>query len=81
VKQEVAWTVKHPGSFNGGVLSTAGGLGPAGLLRAKLLARKHRARLADTLIAQSCIDHEVRLVTRDADFRRFARLGGLRLAV
>jgi predicted nucleic acid-binding protein len=53
----------------------------AGRLRAKLLARKHRARLADTLIAQSCIDHDVRLVTRDADFRYFARVGRLRLAL
>lgn len=53
----------------------------AGLLRAKVLARRHRARLADTLIAQSCIDHDVRLVTRDGDFRHFARLGGLRLGV
>jgi mono/diheme cytochrome c family protein len=26
VQQKAAWTVKHPGSFNGGVLSTAGGL-------------------------------------------------------
>jgi predicted nucleic acid-binding protein len=53
----------------------------AGLLRARLLARRHRARLADALIAQSCIDHDVRLVTRDSDFRHFARLGGLRLGV
>ena len=53
----------------------------AGRLRAKLLARKHRARLADTLVAQSCVDHDVRLVTRDGDFRHFARLGGLRLAL
>jgi predicted nucleic acid-binding protein len=53
----------------------------AGALRARLLARKHRARLADTLIAQSCIDHDVRLVTRDGDFRHFSRLGGLRLAI
>jgi predicted nucleic acid-binding protein len=53
----------------------------AGLLRAQLLARKHRARLADALIAQSCIDHDVGLVTRDADFRHFARIGGLRLLV
>jgi len=37
--------------------------------------------LADTLIAQSCIDHDVRLVTRDDDFRHFVRLGGLRLAL
>jgi predicted nucleic acid-binding protein len=40
-----------------------------GRLRAKLLAR------------QTCLDHEVRLVTRDDDFRHFARLGGLRLAL
>ena len=53
----------------------------AGQLRAKLIARKHRARLADTLVAQSCIDHAVRLVTRDADFRHSVRLAGLRLAL
>jgi predicted nucleic acid-binding protein len=53
----------------------------AGQLRAKVLARRQRARLADTLVAQSCIDHRVRLVTRDGDFRHFARLGGLRLAL
>ena len=52
-----------------------------GLLRAKLVARRRRARLADALIAQACLDHGVRLVTRDDDFRHFARLGGLRLAV
>jgi predicted nucleic acid-binding protein len=53
----------------------------AGLLRARLIARGRRARLADTLIAQSCLDHEVPLVTRDLDFREFSRLGGLRLLV
>lgn len=53
----------------------------AGALRAKLISRRHRARLADTLIAQSCIDHDVRLVTRDDDFRHFARIGRLRLAL
>ncbi len=53
----------------------------AGLLRGKLIARRHRARLADALIAQTCLDHGVRLVTRDNDFRHFARIGGLRLAV
>lgn len=53
----------------------------AGRLRAKLIARRRRARLADALIAQSCVDHSVRLVTRDADFRHFARLGGLKLAL
>ena len=53
----------------------------AGTLRAKLIAARQRARLADTLIAQSCLDHGMRLVTRDDDFRPFARLAGLRLAL
>ncbi len=48
-------------------------------LRARLLHRGLKARLADTLIAQSCIDHRVALVTRDRDFRNFARHGGLRV--
>jgi predicted nucleic acid-binding protein len=51
----------------------------AGWLRAQVLKLKRRARLADTLIAQSCIDHDVGLVTRDVDFRVFLRAGGLRL--
>lgn len=52
-----------------------------GTLRARLIAKGRRARLADALIAQSCIDHGVRLVTRDRDFRHFVRPGGLRLAL
>ena len=52
----------------------------AGLLRARVLARGLRARLADALIAQACIDHEALLVCRDRDFRHYARLGDLRLA-
>jgi predicted nucleic acid-binding protein len=51
----------------------------AGSLRAEILGLKRRARLADSLIAQSCIDHDVGLVTRDADFRPFMRAGGLRV--
>ena len=51
----------------------------AGALRAKLLRLKRRAPLADTLIAQSCIDHDVALVTRDLDFRHLVQAGGLRL--
>ena len=50
-----------------------------GELRSRVLAKGLRARLADALIAQSCIDHEVGLVTADRDFRHFAKLGGLRL--
>jgi hypothetical protein len=51
----------------------------AGLLRARILAQGRRARLADTLITQSCLDHDVELVTRDRDFIAFARAAGLRL--
>jgi predicted nucleic acid-binding protein len=43
----------------------------AGALRAGVLRRKRKARLADALIAQLCLDHEVRLLTRDGDFRAF----------
>jgi predicted nucleic acid-binding protein len=52
----------------------------AGRLRSKVLGRGLRVRLADTLIAQSCIDHHVPLITRDVDFRHFAKLGMLVLA-
>jgi len=52
----------------------------AGQLRASILARNLRARLADTLIAQSCLDHNVALIRRDPDFRHFARYCGLKLA-
>jgi predicted nucleic acid-binding protein len=51
----------------------------AGQLRANLLRRGLKARVADTLVAQSCLDHDVALVTRDNDFRHFARHAGLRL--
>lgn len=51
----------------------------AGELRSRLLAKGLRARLADTLIAQSCLDHGVSLVTQDRDFRHFAKVGKLRL--
>ncbi len=51
----------------------------AGLLRAKARTNGRRARLADTLIAQSCLDHDVELVTRDVDFRYFAQAVGLKL--
>jgi predicted nucleic acid-binding protein len=48
-------------------------------LRSRVIAAGRRARLADTLIAQSCIDHDVSLVTADRDFRHFAKAGGLRV--
>lgn len=44
----------------------------AGALRASVLRRKKKARVADSLIAQSCLDQSTPLVTRDRDFRHFA---------
>ena len=51
----------------------------AGELRARILQLGLKARLADVLITQSCLDHDVPLITRDRDFRHFARHAGLRL--
>lgn len=51
----------------------------AGRLRATVLAARRRARLADTLIAQSCLDHNVPLVALDRDFRHFAAVSDLEL--
>ena len=53
----------------------------AGELRAKVLGKRRRARLGDALIAQSCIDHGIPLLTRDADFRAFAEAAGLDLVI
>lgn len=51
----------------------------AGMMRSKLILKKLKARLADTLIAQSCIDYKVPLLTADVDFRHFAKYFGLQL--
>lgn len=53
----------------------------AGGLRAKALAKRRKARLGDALIAQSCIDGGVPLLTRDGDFRAFAEAAGLDLVL
>jgi predicted nucleic acid-binding protein len=53
----------------------------AGELRAKVLAKRRKARLGDALIAQSCIDHGIRLLTRDRDFRSFAEAAGFDLLI
>jgi hypothetical protein len=52
-----------------------------GHLRAAVIAQGRKARLADALIAQSCLDHDVPLVTRDTDFRNFSRVRPLRLVL
>ena len=51
----------------------------AGVLRAKVLATRRKARLGDALIAQSCIDQSIPLITRDRDFRAFAVAANLNL--
>lgn len=51
----------------------------AGGLRAAVLKQKKKARVADALIAQSCLDQLTPLVTRDRDFRHFAAAAGLPL--
>ncbi len=51
----------------------------AGRLRAELISQGRKAPLADALIAQSCLDHDVALITRDADFGLFVRCAGLKL--
>jgi hypothetical protein len=49
----------------------------AGALRAKVLAKRRKARLGDALIAQNCIDHGISLIIRDRDFRSFAEAANL----
>jgi len=51
----------------------------AGILRSKVLGRRRKARLGDALIAQSCVDGGLPLLTRDRDFRAFAEAAGLAL--
>jgi predicted nucleic acid-binding protein len=53
----------------------------AGELRAKVLAKRQKARLGDALIAQSCIDRAIPLLTRDKDFLAFAAAAGLDLVL
>jgi predicted nucleic acid-binding protein len=53
----------------------------AGALRAKVLAIRRKARLGDALIAQSCIDQSIPLITRDRDFRAFAAAANLNVVL
>ena len=50
-----------------------------GITRAKLIKRRLKARLADSLVAQCCIDHDYPLITRDRDFRHFSKYCGLKI--
>jgi predicted nucleic acid-binding protein len=53
----------------------------AGALRAKVLATRREVRLGDALIAQSCIDQGIPLITRDRDFRAFVVAANLNLVL
>jgi predicted nucleic acid-binding protein len=52
----------------------------AGRSRRTLLENGLKAKLADSLIAQCCIDADVALIARDGDYRHFAKWCGLKLA-
>jgi len=50
-----------------------------GQIRRTMRLRGRRSRLGDALIAQSCLDHDLSLITRDGDFRGYAQVCGLKL--
>lgn len=39
-----------------------------------------KCKIAEALVAQSCIGHDIALITRDGDFRHFAKHCKLKLA-
>jgi predicted nucleic acid-binding protein len=53
----------------------------AGELRRNVLSQGRKARLGDALIAQSCVDGGVSLLTRDRDFQVFAAAARLDLVL
>jgi predicted nucleic acid-binding protein len=48
-------------------------------MRARMIRLGYKPKLADTLVAQSCLDHGALLLSRDRDFRPFVRHAKLRL--
>jgi predicted nucleic acid-binding protein len=53
----------------------------AGETRRKVLSKGLKAKIADALITQTCLDHDMELITRDGDFHHFVKHCGLKLAV
>ncbi len=51
----------------------------AGLTRAKIISKSLKCRVADSIITQSCIDHDIALIARDKDFRHFEKHTGLKV--
>lgn len=52
---------------------------PANVMRARVLAKRRKARLGDALIAQSCIDRGIPLLTREGYFQALAHTVDLML--
>ena len=48
-------------------------------IRSILISKKLKARLADSMIAQICVDHNISLITRDGDFKNFQKYSNLKL--
>ncbi len=72
-----------PVEFSGKILElpvlepTQGYWQRAGNSRSKLIVKSLKARLTDALIAQSCIDYKIPLLTQDSDFCHFKKFCGL----
>jgi predicted nucleic acid-binding protein len=48
-----------------------------GFSRATILKAGKKARLADSMIATCCLDHDIPMIARDSDFRHFTEHFGL----
>ena len=46
-----------------------------GEARRQILAKGRKARLADSMIAVSCMEKSIPLITRDSDFRHYVEFG------
>jgi predicted nucleic acid-binding protein len=60
---------------------TAGFWERSAALRATVLAKRRKARLTAALIAQTCLDRGIPLLTRDKDFLAFADAAALDLVI
>jgi len=61
------------------VAITAGYWERAGKLRRRLMRLGYRPKIADTFIAQTCLDHGLPLITRDRDFEAFRKAAGIQI--
>lgn len=52
-----------------------------GNARATLIGKGRKARLADSMIAVLCLDHNIPLITRDNDFKAYEKYFGLKIFI